>query len=419
MDSLALCLLKVGRFTAGSPAAHPDGSHNPLRNDASDKNLMEDQTVNNRQSAGRSGTRLMTQITDRLRGVVGRFSTAEPTEHKPRRSRKGIKEPSVNKSAVNTVENMALSKLKPTGMKLQKARPAQIRHLEAEIQGLKQTLRDVMASVQQNQTHYLPEVFRQVEQRLRNNDIHEALTKAIIDAVYSQTQPSESQDRRLLEKRLALLVLQLIRQAPAIESVKVPGYKVALLGPTGVGKTTTVAKIAANLKLNHGRKVALITSDTFRIAAIEQLQTFANIAGIPLSVVYSPTEMQQEIERYRNYDFILIDTVGRSQKNQRQLSELKEFLDAADPHERHLVLSLTNGKRTLFDVATRFSDLNPNRFIFTKLDESTTPGVMLNLLYKFQLPVSYLTTGQTVPTDLRPARLKEMAKLILYGNSGV
>lgn len=380
---------------------------------------MEDQTANNRQTAGRSGTRLMTQITDRLRGVVGRFATTETTEHKSRRTRRGINPPSTTKPAPQSAGIMGLSKLKPTGMKLEKARPDQIRNLEAEIQGLKKTLRDVMASVQQSQTHYLPEVFRQVEQRLRNNDIHEALTKAIIDAVYSQTQPSESQDRRLLEKRLALLVLQLIQQAPAIESVKTPGYKVALLGPTGVGKTTTVAKIAANLKLNHGRKVALITSDTFRIAAIEQLQTFANIAGIPLSVVYSPTEMQQEIERYRNYDFILIDTVGRSQKNQRQLKELKEFLDAADPHERHLVLSLTNGKRTLFDVATRFSDLNPNRFIFTKLDESTTPGVMLNLLYKFQLPVSYLTTGQTVPTDLRPARLKEMAKLILYGNSGV
>jgi len=379
---------------------------------------MEDQTVNNRQSAGRSGTRLMAQITDRLRGVMGRLATNEPIERKSRRILRNAGEAS-KKPVAEPTGNMMLSKLKSTGMNLKRSRPDQIHHLEAEIQGLKKTLRDVMASVQQNQTHYLPEVFRQVEQRLRNNDIHEALTKAIIDAVYSQTQPSESQDRRLLEKRLALLVLQLIRQAPAIESVKTPGYKVALLGPTGVGKTTTVAKIAANLKLNHGRKVALITSDTFRIAAIEQLQTFANIAGIPLSVVYSPTEMQQEIERYRDYDFILIDTVGRSQKNQRQLSELKEFLDAADPHERHLVLSLTNGKRTLFDVATRFSDLNPNRFIFTKLDESTTPGVMLNLLYKFQLPVSYLTTGQTVPTDLRPAHLKEMAKLILYGNAGV
>lgn len=360
----------------------------------------------------------MAQITDRLRGVMGRLATNEPIERKSRRILRNAGEAS-KKPVAEPTGNMMLSKLKSTGMNLKRSRPDQIHHLEAEIQGLKKTLRDVMASVQQNQTHYLPEVFRQVEQRLRNNDIHEALTKAIIDAVYSQTQPSESQDRRLLEKRLALLVLQLIRQAPAIESVKTPGYKVALLGPTGVGKTTTVAKIAANLKLNHGRKVALITSDTFRIAAIEQLQTFANIAGIPLSVVYSPTEMQQEIERYRDYDFILIDTVGRSQKNQRQLSELKEFLDAADPHERHLVLSLTNGKRTLFDVATRFSDLNPNRFIFTKLDESTTPGVMLNLLYKFQLPVSYLTTGQTVPTDLRPAHLKEMAKLILYGNAGV
>jgi len=402
----------------GLSVANRDGLLSPLSNDASDKNLMEDQTVNNRQSAGRSGTRLMAQITDRLRGVMGRLATNEPIERKSRRILRNAGEAS-KKPVAEPTGNMMLSKLKSTGMNLKRSRPDQIHHLEAEIQGLKKTLRDVMASVQQNQTHYLPEVFRQVEQRLRNNDIHEALTKAIIDAVYSQTQPSESQDRRLLEKRLALLVLQLIRQAPAIESVKTPGYKVALLGPTGVGKTTTVAKIAANLKLNHGRKVALITSDTFRIAAIEQLQTFANIAGIPLSVVYSPTEMQQEIERYRDYDFILIDTVGRSQKNQRQLSELKEFLDAADPHERHLVLSLTNGKRTLFDVATRFSDLNPNRFIFTKLDESTTPGVMLNLLYKFQLPVSYLTTGQTVPTDLRPAHLKEMAKLILYGNAGV
>ncbi|MGH1364278.1 MAG: DEAD/DEAH box helicase family protein [Calditrichia bacterium] len=379
---------------------------------------MDDKTSDRGLSARRSGNKLMAQIKDRLRDALERIAHVETPKRNLRRGSDGRpigKRITVTRNPSIAALETATVAAPEAPAEVAVAKPERIRLLEAEVQGLKKTLHEVMASVQGKQDHYLPEMFRQVQKRLCNNEVHEGLAKAVIDAVYSQTQPSESQDRRLMEKRVALLVLQLIKQAPRIESVTSPAHRVALIGPTGVGKTTTLAKIAANLKLTHGRKVALITADTFRIAAIEQLQTFANIAGIPLSVVYSPTEMEQEVARYKDYDFILIDTVGRSQKNQRQLHELKQFLTAADPHEKHLVLSLTNSRRTLFDVASRFAELEPNRFIFTKLDESTTPGVMLNLIYRFQLPVSYITTGQTVPTDLKNANMKMIAKLILYG----
>ncbi|MBL4698547.1 MAG: flagellar biosynthesis protein FlhF [Phycisphaerales bacterium] len=194
---------------------------------------------------------------------------------------------------------------------------------------------------------------------------------------------------------------------------------IALVGPTGVGKTTTVAKLAATYKLRHGKNVGLITSDTYRIAAVEQLRTYAGIIGLPLKVANSPEELSRSIEELSDCDIVVIDTAGRSQNNAKRLGELAEFTKAANPDETHLVLSTTVGDNVLRKTAERFKALGPDRCILTKLDEAVTTGPIAGLSDRIGLPLSFITVGQEVPDDLEPARADRLARCVLDGPEAV
>jgi len=188
---------------------------------------------------------------------------------------------------------------------------------------------------------------------------------------------------------------------------------IALIGPTGVGKTTTLAKLAATIKLHHGRRVGLITCDTYRIAAVEQLRTYANIISVPLRVVLTPQEMVHACQQFRDTEVILIDTAGRSQRDREKLGELSKFIQAAQPHEVHMVLSSTAGERVLAQEAGSFSAVRCDRLIITKIDEAVSYGLVLNLLRQVGKPLSFITTGQEVPDHLEPASAGRIAELIL------
>ncbi len=194
---------------------------------------------------------------------------------------------------------------------------------------------------------------------------------------------------------------------------------IALVGPTGVGKTTTVAKLAATYKLRHGKKVGLVTSDTYRIAAVEQLRTYAGIIGLPLKVANSPEEMAKAVAELGNCDVVVVDTAGRSQNDSRRLEELAEFAQAAGPDETHLVLSTTVGDNVLRKTAQRFKALGPDRCILTKLDEAVTTGPIAGLSDRIGLPLSFITVGQEVPDDLEPARADRLARCVLDGPEAV
>ncbi len=292
---------------------------------------------------------------------------------------------------------------------------SQISELKDEVRDMRKVLEQVADFIKYSRMPALPEKFKTPLKQLVDNEVHEELAKAVMQTVYARTQPADYQDEEKIREQVFGLLGQMMKSAAPLEQQSHRPYVVALVGPTGVGKTTTVAKIAANLKLFSNRKVALISADTYRIAAIEQLQTFANIASIPMSVAYNPAEIQEAVTKYSDREIILIDTVGRSQKNKKQLVDLQRFIDAAEPHEVHLVLSLTSGLKTMLDIVQRFRDLKPNRLIFTKADETTGAGVMLNVLYKHQLPVSFITTGQTVPNDITAANPETLIKLVYQG----
>ena len=188
---------------------------------------------------------------------------------------------------------------------------------------------------------------------------------------------------------------------------------IALIGPTGVGKTTTIAKLAATFKLKQGKKVGLITMDTYRIAAVEQLRTYAGIIGLPLKVVNTAEQLTEAIAGYQDLDAILIDTAGRSQKACDKLDELKQVLAAADPHEVHLVLSSTVSQKVLLQTIDRFSQVQADQIIFTKLDEAVTGGVLLNVAKRVGKKVSYITTGQEVPHEIEPGNSDRLASLVM------
>ena len=188
---------------------------------------------------------------------------------------------------------------------------------------------------------------------------------------------------------------------------------VALIGATGVGKTTTLAKIAARFVLEQGIDAALVTADTYRISAVEQLKTYSDIIGLPLEIVYSPQELKTAIHKFRKKDLILIDTAGRSQHNEFQMKELCDFLAVHPRIQRYLVMSATTKNRDASDILEKFAVCEPDHVIFTKTDETASVGLILNLLYEKELSLAFFTNGQSVPDDIVPATPDALADLLL------
>lgn len=174
----------------------------------------------------------------------------------------------------------------------------------------------------------------------------------------------------------------------------------AFIGPTGVGKTTTIAKIAARESINHGKKVGLITLDTYRIGAVEQLKTYANILNIPIETVLTKSDLKLAIEKLSYCDIILIDSTGRSSYNTEQLRETKELLDGIEEKKNILVVGTNVRRKDLKSIIHHYREVGFDYIIMTKVDETECHGNILNVSYYAKKPLLYITTGQNVPDDI-------------------
>lgn len=193
---------------------------------------------------------------------------------------------------------------------------------------------------------------------------------------------------------------------------------VVLVGPTGVGKTTTIAKLAGNLSLVKKKKVGLITVDTYRIGAVEQLKTYAEIMNIPFEVVITIKEMEAAIKKMKDCDVVLIDTTGRSSKNKMQISELRAFVDKANATSINVVISATTKNKDIKTILEGYRILNYDKVIITKLDETSVYGSIYNISRIANKPIRYVTTGQNVPDDIKDFSKDEAIKLV-FGEESV
>lgn len=191
----------------------------------------------------------------------------------------------------------------------------------------------------------------------------------------------------------------------------------AFVGPTGVGKTTTIAKLAAQQALHEQKKVALITIDTFRIGAVEQLRIYGDIIGVPVAVVGAPSELSDALMEFKAKDAIYIDTTGRSARKPLHVAEMRTYFDGVADVEKYLVLSSTTKSRDLLSIYKAYCELGLNAAIFTKCDETESLGGIVDLCYRTSLPVAYITNGQNVPEDIREAYPQELARLVLGVNT--
>lgn len=264
----------------------------------------------------------------------------------------------------------------------------------------------------------LPDPLQKLQDRLLQQDVDMVLVQQWIEATY---QHWEERGRTLDAPELEAFLGEQIKSFLAGRfggGIASNTRMVYVAGPTGVGKTTTIAKMAAEQLFRYHRKVGFITSDTYRISAVEQLRTYASILNVPLEVVQSPGDMQRALQRLSYCDLILMDTAGRNYRNELLVSELQSLFSPVEHSETYLVLSLTSKTQDMKKITEHFSKYGLDKVVFTKLDETGSYGSIMNLIHEYPLHLSYMTNGQNVPDDLLLPSEGTLSRLLL-GEEGV
>lgn len=277
---------------------------------------------------------------------------------------------------------------------------SKIAALQLEMSNMRKLIEQMLSQSAQNDKPLSP-----LRELLIKNEIDPLIADNLIKGLPAE----QAEARKLLIDR----IVNYLQKVEGINVVPSRCKSIALIGPTGVGKTTTVAKLAANFALKEGFKVALVTADTYRIAAVEQLKIYGDIIGVSVDIVYTPDELKTALERHKDKHLVLIDTAGRSPSNYSQIAELQALLSVDPFIEKHLVLSTTTKYRDALEIVNNFSVCSPQKILFTKIDEASNLGTILNLVYHFPASLSYMTTGQSVPDDIELINSIKLANMIL------
>lgn len=297
-----------------------------------------------------------------------------------------------NKDAIENIKKLIESK-REIDNSVKKETVSKNSDLSQEVKEMKLMLNEVIKNTTNNQEP------NKIEEYLKDLDIAES---------YIQDIKSKMDIEADLNNQFKNIITEEIK----ISKEEIKG-KVVLVGPTGVGKTTTIAKLAGKLALIEKKKVGLITIDTYRIGAVEQLKTYAEIMNIPFKVVITIKEMEEAVKEMEGLDVILIDTTGRSSKNTMQLSELRAFVEKSVPDEVLLVISSTTKNKDIPMILDGYSSLEYKKLIVTKLDETSTYGGLYTIIRESKKDIQYITTGQNVPDDIKVPEKNEIVKLIV------
>lgn len=285
--------------------------------------------------------------------------------------------------------------------------------LKDQLAGLRSMVEELCRQPSAARNRELPEVLFTLFTELVDAEASEEIARELVERLRITSSEAELDDALLAKARLIRLLEDAIDCCGPLKVT--PGCRrlVALVGPTGVGKTTTIAKLAAQFHLRQRARVGLVTVDTYRIAAVDQLRTYAEIIDLPMEVVTTPREMRAALARLADLDLVLMDTAGRSPRDELKLQELKSVLEEAQADEIHLVLSAGASAASLQRAAQRFAQVGISALIITKLDEVAGLGGILPLLRRSGLPLSYVSHGQDVPHDLSPADRRKLARAVL------
>lgn len=274
--------------------------------------------------------------------------------------------------------------------------------------------RMVQTMMRQSEKDAWPEDVKSAQLHLEEQGVNRELAHRLVQQAWSKSsQIGQQLDPTISFKHQLKLELRQLFDGHVDNTMSLDTKIVYLVGPTGVGKTTTIAKLAAEQLFKHRRKVGFITSDTYRIAAVEQLRTYASILNAPIEVVTSPNDIQRAKNQLNECDLILVDTAGRNYKNELYVNELYSMIKPSADAETFLVLSLTMKSSDMFGILERFKHQSVQRIVFTKADETDTYGVMANLADQTSIPFSYVTFGQNVPDDVKPFHANEWADKLL------
>jgi len=258
---------------------------------------------------------------------------------------------------------------------------------------------------------------RLIFKQLIENEVEEQYANQIITEIEASLK-KETDVSKILANIYQKIILKL-GQTKTLEVVNGKTKYIFFIGPTGVGKTTTIAKLAYSLMEQKKAKVALLAADTYRIAAVDQLRTYAEIMNIPLYVIYSETELEEQKEELAKYDVVLVDTAGRSHRNKEQRDDIERLIRSVPENAReiYLVLSATTKYRDLVKITEVYSEVAKYRLIFTKLDETSTIGNIFNIKMLTGAPLSYATNGQNVPDDISRMDPQNIARQLLGGGN--
>lgn len=288
-----------------------------------------------------------------------------------------------------------------------------VAQLKQELGEMRYMLHSLASKSGQSEDLNLPENLMVLYQQLRFSGMEEKFARRLMLEAQKNIAEEDLQNFSYVKIFIARMLMKIVKTTRGVENITAPQKIFSLIGPTGVGKTTTAAKIASEQLLRYKRRVALITIDTYRIAAVEQLRTYAKIINVPLSIVADKSDLDRAIASYSDYDVIIIDTGGCSQRDESQMFELREMFDERGRLHNVLVLSTTTKDSDLNEITRRFGVVPIDSVIFTKLDESSSYGSIFNHSIRFKKPISFLTTGQKVPEDIEVATKERLVDLML------